>query len=164
MRVRVLHAKLYAYALPGSTARQLFISSTLLDSSTARQLLDRPRQTSTALDAQPRGVRKSQARQARQELDSNSTGSTGKASTAPRQRLDRGLGFFQYKKRSISIQEFMIYHHISCLSHDISLYIIYEIMIYHVPRRHMIYLYLIFFLAPCYIMSISSRVLDDIGT
>ena len=47
MRVRVLHAKLYAYALPGSTARQLFISSTLLDSSTARQLLDRPRQTST---------------------------------------------------------------------------------------------------------------------
>ena len=85
MRVRVLHAKLYAYALPGSTARQLFISSTLLDSSTARQLLDRPRQTSTALDAQPHGVRKSQARQ---ELDSNSTGSTGKASTAPRQRLD----------------------------------------------------------------------------
>ena len=45
MRVRVLHAKLYAYALPGSTASQLFISSTLLDSSTARQLLDRPRQT-----------------------------------------------------------------------------------------------------------------------
>ena len=37
MRVRVLHAKLYAYALPGLTARQLFNSSTLLDSSTARQ-------------------------------------------------------------------------------------------------------------------------------
>ena len=47
MRVRVLHAKLYAYALPGSTARQLvFSSSTLLDSSTARQNstdLNRPR-------------------------------------------------------------------------------------------------------------------------
>jgi hypothetical protein len=42
----------------------------------------------------------------------------------------RDWGFFRYKKRSISIQEFMIYHHISCLSHDISLYIIYEIMIY----------------------------------
>ena len=92
MRVRVLHAKLYAYALPGSTARQLFISSTLLDSSTARQLLDRPRQTSTELDAQAHGVRLNrldrnltvtrQARQARprQRLDS--------ASTVPRQCLD----------------------------------------------------------------------------
>ena len=49
-------------------------------------------------------------------------------------------GFFRYKKRSISIQDIIIYHHISCLSHDISLYIIYEIMIYHVPRRHMIYM------------------------
>jgi hypothetical protein len=49
MRVRVLHAKLYAYALPGSTARQLFNSSTLLDSSTETDL-DRPRQTSTDLD------------------------------------------------------------------------------------------------------------------
>ena len=87
MRVRVLHAKLYAYALPGSTARQLFISSTLLDSSTALQLLDRPRQTSTELDAQVHAAW-SQARQARQELDSISTGSTGKASTAPRQYLD----------------------------------------------------------------------------
>ena len=84
MRVRVLHAKLYAYrfALPGSTARQLFISSTLLDSSTAT------RQTSTDLDRTRRPGAWSQARQARQELDSNSTGSTGKASTAPRQRLD----------------------------------------------------------------------------
>ena len=82
MRVRVLHAKLYAYALPGSTARQLFISSTLLDSSTAT------RQTSTDLDRTRRPGAWSQARQARQELDSNSTGSTGKASTAPRQCLD----------------------------------------------------------------------------
>ena len=82
MWVRVLHAKLYAYALPGSTARQLFISSTLLDSSTAT------RQTSTDLDRTRRPGAWSQARQARQELDSNSTGSTGKASTAPRQRLD----------------------------------------------------------------------------
>ena len=47
-------------------------------------------------------------------------------------------GSFLYQKREFSIQEFMIYHHISCFSHDISLYIIYEIMIYHVPRRHMI--------------------------
>ena len=94
MRVRVLHAKLYAYALPGSTARQLFNSSTLLDSSThdsstARQTstdLDRPRQTSTELDAQAHGVRLDrldknstvtrQARQARPRQDS--------ASTAPR--------------------------------------------------------------------------------
>ena len=94
MRVRVLHAKLYAYALPGSTARQLFISSTLLDSSTARQLLDRPRQTSTKLDAPAHGVsldrldKARQARprqQARQRLDGASTarqldsqGSTGR--------------------------------------------------------------------------------------
>ena len=71
----------YAYALPGSAARQLFISSTLLDSSTAT------RPTSTELDAQVHAAW-SQARQARQELDSISTGSTGKASTAPRQYLD----------------------------------------------------------------------------
>ena len=85
MRVRVLHAKLYAYALPGSTARQLFISSTLLDSSTARQLLDRPRQTSTKLDAPAHGVSLDRLDKARQ-------GSTGKASTtgstAPRRSLD----------------------------------------------------------------------------
>ena len=68
--------------MPGSAARQLFISSTLLDSSTAT------RQTSTDLDRSRRPGAWSQARQARQELDSNSTGSTGKASTAPRQRLD----------------------------------------------------------------------------
>ena len=72
MRVRVLHAKLYAYALPGSTARQLFNSSTLLDSWTARQNsteLDRPRRPGTW--SQPRQARQSstgtrQARQARQ--------------------------------------------------------------------------------------------------
>ena len=82
MRVRVLHAKLYAYALPGSTARQLFISSTLLDSSTARQLLDRPRQTSTDLDKTRRTGTWSQPRQARQ-------GSTGKRPRQQaRQRLD----------------------------------------------------------------------------
>ena len=81
------------HALPGSTARQLFNSSTLLDSSTARQTstdLDRPRHPGTcsqSLDL-PR-----QARQlldsystAGQLLDSYSTGSTGKALTAPRQR------------------------------------------------------------------------------
>ena len=90
MRVRVLHAKLYAYALPGSTARQLFISSTLLDSSTARQLdsyltdLDRPRQHST-----PRLMESGRVR-----LDEGSTGSTGSTGTRqarqvrPRQRLD----------------------------------------------------------------------------
>ena len=50
------------------------------------------------------------------------------------QAARRDWGSFRYKKREFSIQEFMIYHHISCLSHDISLYIIYEIMIYHVPR------------------------------
>ena len=64
---------------PGSTARQIFnTSSTLLDSSTARQ-------TSTDLDAQAHRAC-SQARQARQLLDSYLTGSTGKALTAPRQR------------------------------------------------------------------------------
>ena len=84
MRVRVLRAKLYAYALPGSTARdstrQLFNSSTLLDSSTARQNstdLDRPRQTSTDLDAQAHAVRLDG-------LDSYLT--------APLPRLDRARG------------------------------------------------------------------------
>ena len=66
-------------------ARQLDSYSSARHCSTARQLLDRPRQTST--DTRRPGTW-SQARQARQELDSNSTGSTGKASTAPRQRLD----------------------------------------------------------------------------
>ena len=87
MRVRVLHAKLYAYALPGSTARQLFNSLTLLDSSTARQNstdLDRPRHpgtcspASTCLDGLD-----SYSTATRQLLDSYST---GKALTAPRQR------------------------------------------------------------------------------
>ena len=109
MRVRVLHAKLYA--LPGSTARQLFISSTLLDSSTARQLLDRPRQTSTKLDAPAHGVsldrldKARQARprqQARQRLDGASTarqldsqGSTRAAATRrrPPRRAQRARAF-----------------------------------------------------------------------
>ena len=58
MRVRVLRAKLYAYALPGSTARDSY--STARHCSTARQNsteLDRPRQTSTDLDAQAHAVR-----------------------------------------------------------------------------------------------------------
>ena len=74
MRVRVLHAKLYAYALPGSTARQLFNSSTLLDSSTARQ-------NSTDLDTPAHAVSLDWPRRARQLLDSYST--------ATRQLLDR---------------------------------------------------------------------------
>ena len=60
---------------PGSTARQLFNSSTLLDSSTARQNstdLDRPRHPGTC--SQPRLA------------STGSTGSTGKALTGPRQR------------------------------------------------------------------------------
>ena len=73
-------------------ARQLDSYSSARHCSTARQLLDRPRQTSTELDAQAHGVRLDrldrnstvtrQARQARprQRLDS--------ASTAPRQCLD----------------------------------------------------------------------------
>ena len=73
-------------------------------------------------------------------------------------------GFFQYKKGSISIQDIMIYHHVSCRYHDISLCIIFSIMIYHVPRRHMIYRDIIFFFSPCDIMSISCRVLDDTWT
>ena len=84
------------YMVHGS--RVFIVASARTTCSTARQLLDRPRQTSTDLD-RPRQTSTdldrpgrpgawSQARQARQELDSNSTGSTGKASTAPRQRLD----------------------------------------------------------------------------
>ena len=103
MRVRVLHAKLYAYALPGSTARQLFNSSTLLDSSTARQNsteLDRARQTSTPrhmqsvstgstatrqlLDSYSTATRQLLDRLDRQGLDSTSTA----ASTAARRSLD----------------------------------------------------------------------------
>ena len=40
----------------------------------------------------------------------------------------RDWGFFRYKKRSISIQDIIIYHHISCRYHDISLCIMYDIM------------------------------------
>ena len=77
--------RLYAYALPGSTARQLFISSTLLVDS-ARQLDSySSQQTSTDLDKTRRTGTWSQPRQAQQ-------GSTGKASTtgstAPRRSLD----------------------------------------------------------------------------
>ena len=89
MRVRVLHAKLYAYALPGSTARQLFISSTLLDSSstarTARQTstdLDRPRQTSTPRHMESGSTGSTVTRQARQARPRQHLDS---ASTEPRQ-------------------------------------------------------------------------------
>ena len=99
MRVRVLHAKLYAYALPGSTARQLvFSSSTLLDSSTARQNstdLNRPRHpgapaASRGACSQPR-LASTGSTATRQLLNSYSTGSTGKALslTGPRQRGPR---------------------------------------------------------------------------
>ena len=66
-------------------ARQLDSYSSARHCSTARQLLDRPRQNST-----PRRMESGSTGSTgtRQELDSNSTGSTGKASTAPRQRLD----------------------------------------------------------------------------
>ena len=71
MRVRVLRAKLYSYALPGypgSTARESRLRrvddsySTPQQLDIARQLdssteLDRPRQTSTDLDAQAHAVR-----------------------------------------------------------------------------------------------------------
>ena len=117
MRVRVLHAKLYAYALPGSTARQLFNSSTLLDSSTARQNstdLDRPRAhpgtcsqprlASTGSTA-TRQLLDSYSTATRQLLDSYSAGSTGKALTAPRQRprqrLDGALTARQLEGSSI---------------------------------------------------------------
>ena len=92
--IRVLHAKLYASeilyenALPGSTARQLFNSSTLLDSWTARQNsteLDRARQTST-----PR--RMQSASTCLDGLDSYSTATRqllDSYSTATRQLLDR---------------------------------------------------------------------------
>ena len=73
-------------------------------------------------------------------------------------------GFFLYKKGSISIQDIIIYHLISCRYHNISLCIISSIMIYHVPRRIMIYRDIIFFPPPCDIMSISCHVLDDTWT
>ena len=78
MRVRVLHAKLYAYALPGSTARQLFISSTLLDSSTGDSY-STARQTSTHrhMESASTGSKK---------LDRNSTGTRQARQARPRQR------------------------------------------------------------------------------
>ena len=102
MRVRVLHAKLYAYALPGLTARQLFNSSTLLDNSTARQMnsteLDRARQSSTPRHMQSVStcLDGDRTRQSSTELDrarhpgtcsQSRLASTG--STATRQLLDR---------------------------------------------------------------------------
>ena len=91
MRVRVLHAKLYAYALPGSTARQLF--NRARHCSTARQLaterstpaVQRPRQTST-----PRHMQS--ASTCLDGLDSYSTATRqllDNYSTATRQLLDR---------------------------------------------------------------------------
>ena len=46
--------------------------------------------------------------------------------------------FFLYKKRLFSIQDIIIYHYISRCYHCVSLCIIVDITIYHVPRRHMI--------------------------
>ena len=76
-----------SYALPGSTARQLFNSSTLLDSSTHDSST---RQISTELDSAPRvldtpahAVSLDLPRRARQLLDSYSKGSTGKAFDSP---------------------------------------------------------------------------------
>ena len=85
-----------SYALPGSTARQLFNSSTLLDSSTHDSST---RQISTELDSAPpvldtpaHAVSLDLPRRARQLLDSYSKGSTGKALTAPRDSgLDSGV-------------------------------------------------------------------------
>ena len=99
MRVRVLHAKLYAsaticfgvfpahysYMHMRCQARQLDSYSTARHCSTARQL-DRTRQTSTDLDTPAHAVSLDLPRRDRQLLDSYSTGSTGKALTGPRQR------------------------------------------------------------------------------
>ena len=52
------------------------------------------------------------------------SGSPGAASS----ELAGYWGNFQYKKREISIQDIIIYHHISCCYHDISLCIIFSIM------------------------------------
>ena len=62
-------------------ARQLDSYSSARHCSTARQLLDRPRQTSTELDAQAHGVRLDR-------LDSNSTVTRQARQARPRQRLD----------------------------------------------------------------------------
>ena len=81
--------RLYAYALPGLTARQLFNSSTLLDSSTE---LDRTRQSSTDLDTP---AHRSQSRLAstvstatRQLLDRLNRQGLDSTSTAARRSLD----------------------------------------------------------------------------
>ena len=82
-----------SYALPGSTARQLFNSSTLLDSSTHDSST---RQISTELDSAPRvldtpahAVSLDLPRRARQLLDSYSKGSTGKAFDSPSRQRPR---------------------------------------------------------------------------
>ena len=87
MRVRVLHAKLYAYALPGSTARQLFNSSTrstAVDNSSTRSTARQLDSFSTVLD--------SSTHRHMESASTGSTGSTGKTSTtgstAPRRSLD----------------------------------------------------------------------------
>ena len=82
-----------SYALPGSTARQLFNSSTLLDSSTHDSST---RQISTELDSAPRvldtpahAVSLDLPRRARQLLDSYSKGATGKAFDSPSRQRPR---------------------------------------------------------------------------
>jgi hypothetical protein len=133
--------------------------------------LDSPRQQ---LDAPAHGV-------SLDRLDRNSTGSTrldrqgldnglDSGSTEPRQldsstaRAQGDWGYFRYKKREFSIQDIIIYHHISWLYHCVSLCIIIMYLIYHVPRRHMIYrLYHLFFFVMLYHV-ISCRVFDDTWT
>ena len=58
--------------------------------------------------------------------------------TRARTHSGRYWGFFRYKKRLFSIQDIIIYHYISRCYHCVSLCIIVDITIYHVPRRHMI--------------------------
>jgi hypothetical protein len=55
-----------------------------------------------------------------------------------KEREERDWVFFLYKKRLFSIQDIIIYHYISRFYHCVSLCIIVDITIYHVPRRHMI--------------------------
>jgi len=70
-------------------------------------------------------------------------------------------GFFRYKNRLFSIQDIIIYPYISRCYHCVSLCIIVDITIYHVPRRHMIYRYIIFFSSAfnimCYHADLISR-------
>jgi hypothetical protein len=56
----------------------------------------------------------------------------------PRSRDTGDWGFFRYKNRLFSIQDIIIYPYISRCYHCVSLCIIVDITIYHVPRRHMI--------------------------